>query len=115
AGWTSTVSGSTETSKAFNDPVAPGASVSATFKVTSGPAAFNGDLLGVAFWNISDSKERTETTSQKVRNVSPVRINEFAVSSGSPANQTNSFIELYNAGSNEVDISNWTVTHHPTQ
>src|SRR5580658_3045513 len=27
-------------------PVAPGASVSATFKVTSGPAAFNGDLVG---------------------------------------------------------------------
>jgi hypothetical protein len=45
-GWTSLVSGTTETSKTFADPVAPGASVSATFKVTSGPAAFNGDLVG---------------------------------------------------------------------
>ena len=44
AGWTSVVSGATETSKTFADPVAPGATVSATFKVTSGPAAFNGDL-----------------------------------------------------------------------
>ena len=37
-------------SKTFADPVAPGASVSATFKVTSGPAAFNGDLVGNASW-----------------------------------------------------------------
>ena len=44
--WTSVVSGTTETSKTFAEPVAPGASVSATFKVTSGPAAFNGDLVG---------------------------------------------------------------------
>src|SRR4051812_22221917 len=43
--WTSVVAGSTDTSKTFDDPVAPGASVSATFRVTSGPAAFNGDLV----------------------------------------------------------------------
>ena len=48
--WTSFVPGTTETSKTFADPVAPGASVSATFKVTSGPAAFNGDLVGNASW-----------------------------------------------------------------
>src|SRR6202042_2703172 len=35
--WTSVVSGTTETSKTFAQQVAPGASVSATFKVTSGP------------------------------------------------------------------------------
>src|SRR3569623_623085 len=39
-GWS--ISGSTNTVAA---PVAPGASISATFKVTSGPAAFNGGLV----------------------------------------------------------------------
>ena len=34
---------------------------------------------------------------------------------GPPANPTNSFIELYNAGASDVDISNWTLTEHPTQ
>ena len=33
----------------------------------------------------------------------------------SSANSTNSFIELYNAGAESVDISNWTLTEHPTQ
>ena len=50
-----------------------------------------------------------------MRNVSPVKINEFRVSTSSPANPTNSFIELYNAGTTDVDISNWTLTEHPTQ
>ncbi len=94
--------------------VAPGASVSATFKVTSGPAAFNGDLVGHASWT-TDGQTQTETTIEKVRNVSPVTINEFAVGSGTPGNATNSFIELYNAGTSAVDLSNWSVTEHPTQ
>jgi hypothetical protein len=50
-----------------------------------------------------------------VRNVSPIKINEFAVNSSIPANATNSFIELYNAGAADVDISDWTLTEHPTQ
>ncbi len=115
-GWTSVVSGGTETSKTFTDPVAPGATVSATFKVTSGPAAFNGDLVGNASWtNPTSGRTQSETTAEKVRNVSPIKINEFAISSGSPANSTNSFIELYNAGASDVDLSNWTLTQHPTQ
>ena len=114
--WTSVVSGTTETSKTFADPVAPGASVSATFKVTSGPAAFNGDLVGNASWtNRRAAAKQSETTAEKVRNVSPVKINEFRISAGSPANSTDSFIELYNAGASGVDISNWTLTEHPTQ
>ena len=109
-------SGGTETSKTFADPVAPGASVSATFKVTSGPAAFNGDLVGNASWtNPTSGRKQSETTAEKVRNVSPIKINEFRISAGSPANSTNSFIELYNAGASDVDISNWTLTEHPTQ
>jgi hypothetical protein len=109
-GWTALASGTTETSKTFADPVAPGASVSAAFKVTSGAVAFNGDLIGNASWTNSTSGAKlSETTAEKVRNVSPIKINEFSSQS------TGSFIELYNAGTNTVDLSNWTLTEHPTQ
>jgi non-reducing end alpha-L-arabinofuranosidase len=112
--WTSVVSGTTQTSKTFAESVAPGATVSSTFKVTSGPAAFNGDLIGNVSWtNSKNGRRQIETTVEKVRNVSPIKINEFRISSGS--NSTDSFIELYNAGSSPVDISNWTLTEHPTQ
>jgi hypothetical protein len=113
ADWTAVVAGKTDTAAMFAS-VAPGASVSATFKVTSGPAAFNGDLVGSASYTAGGATQ-TETTAEKVRNVSPVKINEFAVSTGAPADPTNSFIELYNAGAGAVDISNWTLTEHATQ
>ena len=112
--WTSVVSGTTETSKTFAQQVAPDASVSATFKVTSGPETFAGDLVGNASWtNSASGRKQVETAVEKVRNARPVKINEFRVTSGAPANLTNSFIELYNAGSQSVDISNWTFTEHP--
>jgi hypothetical protein len=112
--WTSVVSGSTETSKTSAEPVAPGASVSATFKVTPGPAAFNGDLLANASWtNQTSASTQSETIAEKVRNVSPVKINEFRIGSG--PNSTDSFIELYNVGAEPVDISNWTLTEHTAQ
>jgi len=113
-GWTSVVSGTTETAKTFADPVAPGASVSATFEITSGPAAFNGDLVGNASWT-ANGRTQYETTTEKVRNVSPIKINEFAISAGFPTNSTDSFIELYNAGASAADLSDWTLTEHPTQ
>jgi hypothetical protein len=50
-----------------------------------------------------------------VRNVSPVRINELRISAGSPTNSTDAFIELYNAGDHEVDISGFTLTEHAVQ
>jgi hypothetical protein len=104
-GWTS------GTSKAFADPIAPGASVSATFKLTSGPAAFNGDLVARASWtNRATGRTQSETAAEKVRNVSPVKINEFRVSA--PGNPTNSFIELYNPSGQAIDLSNWTLTAH---
>src|SRR5262249_774541 len=108
--WTSVVAETTKTSTTLSDPIAPGASASATFKVTSATATFNGDLVANASWGT-----QTETAVEKVRNVSPVRVNEFRISAGSPANPTDSFIELYNAGSAGVDISNWTLTQHATQ
>jgi hypothetical protein len=58
---------------------------------------------------------QSEPTVQKARNTSPIKINEFRISSGPPANSTDSFIELYNTGRSVVDISNWTLTAHPTQ
>jgi hypothetical protein len=111
--WAAVVSGSTKTSAAIADPVAQGASVSATFKVTSGPAAWNGDLIGSAQWTNQGGGKQSETAVEKVRNISPIKINEFRV--GAPNNPTNSFIELFNAGTKEVDLSNWSLTEHPTQ
>ncbi len=116
AQWTSVVPGSTKTSAAFAESVAPGASVSATFTITSGKTAFNGDLVAHAQWTTQATGARhSETTAEKVRNVSAITINEFRVSDGSTANATNAFIELYNAGASDVDISNWTLTEHATQ
>jgi len=116
AGWTATIAGANETSATFAGPIAPGASVTATFKVTSGPAAFGGDLVGHASWTDSATgATQSETTVEKVRNVSPIKINEFRISTGIPFNPTDSFIELYNAGSDSVDLSNWTLTHHPAE
>jgi hypothetical protein len=102
-------------SKTFAEPVAPGSSVSATFKVTSGTAPYNGDLVAKASWAGSKTgKTQSETAVEKVRNVSPIKINEFRVGS-SHVNTTDSFIELYNAGATDVDVSNWTLTAHPAQ
>jgi hypothetical protein len=116
AQWTSVVSGATTKTATIAGPVAPGASVSATFEVTSGPAAFNGDLVGHAEWtNQTSGAKHADTTVQKVRNVGPIKINEFRISDGSTTNTTNAFIELYNAGVKEIDISNWTLTQHQTQ
>ncbi|MBV9181412.1 MAG: lamin tail domain-containing protein, partial [Acidobacteria bacterium] len=113
--WSSLVKGTSETSKTFADAVAPGASVSATFKITAGPAAFNGDLLGNLEWtNANNGAKQFETTREKIRNVIPIKINEFRISSG-PSNLTDSFIELYNASSQVADISNWTLTAHSSQ
>lgn len=111
-GWKSAVLNSSETSKKFTGTINPGASVSATFSVTSSQEDFNGDLTGTAAWN-ANNQEWNETAVEKIRNVNPVKINEFRVSSGD--NSTNSFIELYNAGEKEIDISNWSLTHHATQ
>ncbi|MDP9050037.1 MAG: NEW3 domain-containing protein [Acidobacteriota bacterium] len=108
--WTSVISGAAETSKTFAEQVAPGASVSATFKIVSGPMAFNGDLVGNATWtNTVSGGKQSETAVEKVRNVLPIKINEFSTST------TNPFIELYNAGTSDVDLSNWTLSERPTQ
>ena len=112
--WISVVSGTTKPSKSFTGTIAPGASVSAVFRLTSGSAPLNGDLVAKLQWtNVSDGARHGETLVEKVRNVSPVRINQFRISSGLPVNSTDSFIELYNAGPRSIDISNWTLNIRP--
>lgn len=108
AGWRASAPGAARFAS-----VAPGARVSATFTVTPGKAAFNGDLTGRASWR-ANGRAQSETAIEKVRNVSPVRINEFRIGDG-PGNPTNSFIELYNAGGAAVDLSGWSLTQHQAQ
>jgi non-reducing end alpha-L-arabinofuranosidase len=106
-GWKAIVSGSTNTSKIFTGLILPGASVSATFTISSSVTTGAGFITGKVDWkNQKTGSMQFETTSsQRVRNVLPVKINEIRFSTGD--NQTNQFIELYNASSNSVDISNW--------
>lgn len=113
-GWSS-AGPSGETSEAFAS-VAPGASVSATFEVTSGSDRFNGDLVGRASWtNARTGRRQAEMAIEKVRSVDPVKINELRVSSDAPGNATDGFVELHNAGDAAVDLSGWTLTQHATQ
>jgi non-reducing end alpha-L-arabinofuranosidase len=115
-GWKSVVLNSKEITKKFAEPVAQGASVSASFAVTSGSEPFNGDMTGKAVWtNSTTGQILSETSVEKVRNVSSVKINEFRITGSTTANSTDSFIELYNSSGSTVDISNWTLTQHQTQ
>ena len=108
AGWSAKAKGQTTFSS-----VAPGQSVSGTFTVTSGKKAFNGDLDGRAEWGRrgNDSSD-VATTTEQVRNDSPIKINEFRI--GTTADSTNSYVELANASSRAVDVSGWTLTEHPS-
>jgi hypothetical protein len=112
-GWSAVADGTSSKTVSFKQ-VAAGASVSATFTVTSGPDAFNGNLTGKVQWRSPGSTgTQTQTTAEKVRNISPIKINEFRA--GTSSNPTNSFIELFNAGTSAVDLSRWTVTEHAAQ
>jgi len=102
AGWTA------GPSKTFAGPIAPGANVSAIFQVTSPVATGAGFLSGKAEWS-----NRSETTTERLRNVLPVKINEVRFSGG--GNATNQFIELFNASAGAVDLSNWTLIHTQSQ
>jgi hypothetical protein len=113
-GWTALVSGASGTSATSAGPVAPGASVSATFKVTSPATTGVGLLTGKAEWrDPTAGGTRFETTTQRVRNVFPIKINEVRFSTGT--NSTNQFIELYNASARVVDLTNWTLINTQSQ
>lgn len=115
-GWKAFVQGTSEKSRLFSDTLAPGASVDATFTVTPGTKAYHGDLVAHATWSDATSAtRRTDTMAQKVRSTVPVRINEFRIGSGSGGNETDSFIELFNAADHETDVSGWSLTVRPAQ
>lgn len=109
-GWKSSVLEDGEPVKKVNYDVLPGQTVVANFAVVSGKDLFNGDMVATAEWTAADGKKKDETAVQKIRNVEPVRINEFRVSDGD--NRTNSFIELFNNGDQEADISGWKIIQH---
>jgi hypothetical protein len=113
-GWTSLVSGTADASVTFRAPVAPGASVRTTFKVASPAATGAGFLTGRAEWEGQTAGARQfETTTQRVRNVYPIKINEVRFSAG--ANSTDQFVELYNASASVVDLADWTLINTQSQ
>ncbi|MEO8595160.1 MAG: arabinofuranosidase catalytic domain-containing protein [Candidatus Solibacter sp.] len=114
AGWTAAVVGGSGASKAFSDAVAAGASVTATFKITSPAATGAGFLTGKAEWTAATVRgPQADASTARLRNVLPVKINEVRLSAG--ANATNQFIELFNPSSSPIDISNWSLIHTATQ
>ena len=114
-GWTSVVSGATETSKTFADPVAPGASVSATFKVTSGPAAFNGDLVGNASWTTRTAGRNPRRRPRRCGTSARSRSTSSASAPVLPPTRRIRSSSSTTPATSAVDISNWTLTQHPTQ
>ena len=108
-GWKYNVLGGKEKVQGYKT-ILPGETVYATFAVTSSSKEFNGDINAKAEWS-SAGKAMTQTAHSKVRNVQPVKINEFRIADNK-GNSTNTFIELFNASEKVVDISGWTVMEH---
>lgn len=102
-GWTALVSGTENPSMAFSKRIAPGESVSANFKLTAGSATGAGFMTCKAEW-----KDQFAIISQRLRSAYPVKINEIRFDGGS-ANPTDQFVELFNAGDADIDISGWTL------
>jgi hypothetical protein len=99
------------TSSAFPQ-VAPGARVTATFRVTSPAAAVSaGYLTARADWRGAGAA-RQDSSVQRVRSAPPVKINEVRFATG--GNATDQFIELFNSSPRPVDMSGWTLVNTKT-
>ena len=108
AGWTAGAS-----TRRFAGPVAPGASVSATFKVTS-PASDRRRLPD------RQGRVGTRRPGEAIRDNYPRLRNALPDQDQRGPLQrrrqpTNQFIELYNASASAVDLSNWTLIHTQSQ
>ncbi len=104
-----------QTSKTFAGPVAPGASVSATFKVTSGPAAYNGDLVASAPWTNPHWRQALRNNRRKSAQRQP-RQDQRVPHQRRPSHQLDRLLHrALQRRRPPVDISNWTLTQHPTQ
>jgi len=107
-GWTSAISGGTETTKTFAGPIPPGAYLTANFKINSPATTSAGFLIGKTEWaSQATGGMQFDTTAQRVRNAFPVKINEVRFG--------DQFIELFNASDKEVDISKWTLINTLSQ
>lgn len=111
--WKTVVSGTSETTKSFSGAIAPDASVSATFRFTSPAETGTGFLTGKAEWRGIAGEMRSDTSSERLRNVQPVKINE--VRFGGSSDSTDQFIELYNKSARPVDISRWSLVSTQSQ
>ncbi len=113
-GWTALASGVNRAPATSGAPVATGASVSATFTVTSPAATGAGFTVGKAEWtDRTTGRTRSETATRRVRTAHPVRINE--VRFGTSTNPTDQFIELHNPSPSVIDLSGWTLIHTQSQ
>ncbi len=105
-GWTAPAAGSSNQQDIPVNKLAPGESTGITYTVTSPSATGTGFVTGRAEWKSSKSgQKQSATISQSVRNVYPIKINE--VQFDTDINPTSQFIELFNAGDSDVDLSDW--------
>ncbi|PKQ46999.1 arabinofuranosidase catalytic domain-containing protein [Confluentibacter flavum] len=97
---------SSEATTTLSGTIAAGVTVEAVFNITSPTSVDAGYLRAKAEWG-----KQSFETSQRIRNVLAVKINEASFSGGD--NPTNQFLELYNASDADVNISNWSVINTP--
>ncbi|HEX2920535.1 MAG TPA: arabinofuranosidase catalytic domain-containing protein [Bacteroidales bacterium] len=100
-GWTASETGSGTSSVTITGSIAPGELIRTTFKLTSPDFTGSGYLSATASWS-----GKSESISGRIRNVMPVKINEVRLAGSNTSDQ---FIELYNPGDSDIDISNWSL------
>ncbi|WP_448663915.1 arabinofuranosidase catalytic domain-containing protein [Sphingomonas sp. CJ20] len=107
SGWSATPVGATRFAS-----IAPGAAVEARFRITSPAGTSAGFATARADWTGAGGGARRDTSLQRVRSAPAIKINEVRFATG--GNASDQFIELYNAASGTVDISNWALTNTRT-
>ncbi len=112
--WTVVASDTGKAASGVSTTVAPGASVTATFKITSPATPSQSAMMATARSKApTPSKTERVTTSGRVRSVFQVKINEVRL--GTAGNPGDQFIELYNALPTPVDASNCSLVQTASQ
>lgn len=104
-GWRATLAGQQGSTHMVKGPVAPGQTVRAVFRVTSGMAAANGDLRATAQWDGAQGARGAMAT-QRYRNVAPIVVDAVRFDGADEG-----YTRLRNTGAAAVDISGWTLSH----
>ncbi len=91
--------------------------MSATFKVTSGPGGLQRRPASATPRGRTRraAANRSRQRPRKVRNVSPIKINEFRIQLRLSATRPTRSSSSTTPAPKSVDISNWTLTEHPAQ